>query len=152
MGIDGPCYSLCRTSRAPLRRRFPDAATDNEAALPAFHFLARIADGGVASTPQVCVQPLFRAHSPEFNPITTQFGSRGDDMKFKKLTPNLVVANVEASMKFYQTVFGFQTGFAVPDQPPYVFGSVVSGSAAGEGGVEIFFNEKNAVEIGRAHV
>jgi uncharacterized glyoxalase superfamily protein PhnB len=66
-------------------------------------------------------------------------------MKFKKLTPNLVVANVEASMKFYQTVFGFQTGFAVPDKPPYVFGSVVSGSGS-EGGVEIFFNEKNAVE------
>ena len=66
-------------------------------------------------------------------------------MKFKKLTPNLVVSNVEASMKFYQTVFGFQTGFAVPDKPPYVFGSVVSGSGS-EGGVEIFFNEKNAVE------
>jgi len=65
-------------------------------------------------------------------------------MKFKKLTPNLVVSDVEASMKFYQTVFGFQTGFAAPDQPPYVFGSVVSGLAAGEGGVEIFFNEKNA--------
>jgi len=68
-------------------------------------------------------------------------------MKFNKLTPNLVVSDVEASMKFYQTVFGFQTGFAVPDQPPYVFGSVVSGpGSAGEGGVEIFFNEKNAVE------
>jgi uncharacterized glyoxalase superfamily protein PhnB len=69
-------------------------------------------------------------------------------VKFKKLTPNLVVSDVEANMKFYQTVFGFQIGFAVPDQPPYVFGSVVSGSAgsAGEGGVEIFFNDKKAVE------
>jgi uncharacterized glyoxalase superfamily protein PhnB len=67
-------------------------------------------------------------------------------MKFKKLTPNLVVSDVEASMKFYQTVFGFQTGFAVPDNPPYVFGSVVSGSGGSDGGVEIFFNEKNAVE------
>jgi len=66
-------------------------------------------------------------------------------MKFKKLTPNLVVSDVEASMKFYQTVFGFQTGFTVPDQPPYVFCSVVSGSGP-EGGVEIFFNEKKAVE------
>lgn len=66
-------------------------------------------------------------------------------MKFKKLTPNLVVANVETSLKFYQTVFKFQTGFTVPEQPPYVFGSVVSGSAD-EAGVEIFFNEKNAVE------
>ena len=69
-------------------------------------------------------------------------------MKFKKLTPNLVVSNVEASMKFYQTALKFQTGFTVPDQPPYVFGSVVSGAASGgEAGVEIFFNEKNAVEV-----
>lgn len=67
-------------------------------------------------------------------------------MKFKKLTPNLVVSDVEASMKFYQTVFGFQTGFAVPDNPPYVFGSVVSGSGGSDGGVEIFFNDKKAVE------
>jgi hypothetical protein len=31
------------------------SANQNKAALPAFHFLARIADGGVASTPGVCV-------------------------------------------------------------------------------------------------
>jgi uncharacterized glyoxalase superfamily protein PhnB len=63
-------------------------------------------------------------------------------MKFKKLTPNLVVANVEGSMNFYRTVFGFQTAITVPDKPPYVFGSIVSG---GEGSVEIFFNDKKAV-------
>jgi uncharacterized glyoxalase superfamily protein PhnB len=63
-------------------------------------------------------------------------------MKFKKLTPNLVVSNVEACMNFYRTVFGFQTAITVPDKPPYVFGSVVSG---GDGGVEIFFNDKKAV-------
>ena len=60
-------------------------------------------------------------------------------MKFKKLTPNLVVRNVEASLNFYRNVLGFQPGFTVPDAPPYVFGSVTSD------GVEIFFNDQKAV-------
>jgi uncharacterized glyoxalase superfamily protein PhnB len=60
-------------------------------------------------------------------------------MKFNKLTPNLVVRNVEASLNFYRTVLGFEPGFTVPDQPPYVFGSVTSGA------VEIFFNDQKAV-------
>lgn len=60
-------------------------------------------------------------------------------MTFKKLTPNLVVPNVEASLNFYRNVLGFQPGFTVPEQPPYVFGSVTSGD------VEIFFNDRKAV-------
>jgi uncharacterized glyoxalase superfamily protein PhnB len=61
-------------------------------------------------------------------------------MNFKKLTPNLVVKNVEANLNFYRSVLGFKPGFTVPDKPPYVFGSVTSG------GVEIFFNDQKAVE------
>jgi uncharacterized glyoxalase superfamily protein PhnB len=61
-------------------------------------------------------------------------------MKYQKLTPNLVVNDVEASLNFYQTVLGFERGITVPEQAPYVFGSVTSGS------VEIFFNDKKAVE------
>lgn len=60
-------------------------------------------------------------------------------MKFQKLTPNLVVRDVADSMNFYQTVLGFQPAITVPEQAPYVFGSVVSG------GVEIFFNDQKAV-------
>ena len=60
-------------------------------------------------------------------------------MKFQKLTPNLVVADVAASMEFYRSVLGFQPAIKVPDEPPYVFGSVTSGS------VEIFFNDRKAV-------
>ena len=60
-------------------------------------------------------------------------------MKFQKLTPNLVVRDVTASMQFYKSVLGFQPAITVPDQPPYIFGSVTSG------GVEIFFNDKNFV-------
>src|SRR5271165_3158336 len=71
--------------------------------------------------------------------MTIRFESRGDQMKLKKLTPNLVVRNVEASLNFYRAVLGFQPGFTVPDAPPYVFGSVISDS------VEIFFNDHKAV-------
>lgn len=60
-------------------------------------------------------------------------------MKFQKLTPNLVVRDVAASMEFYGSVLGFQKAITVPDQPPYVFGSVTSGN------VEIFFNDQKAV-------
>ena len=60
-------------------------------------------------------------------------------MTFKKLTPNLVVRDVAASMDFYRTVLGFETEFTVPEQPPYVFGAVHNGP------VEIFFNDRKAV-------
>src|SRR5947207_6602677 len=55
---------------------------------------------------------------------------------FKKVTPNLIVENVERSLAFYEGVLGFTRGFTVPEAPPFVFASVVSG------GVEVFFNEK----------
>ena len=60
-------------------------------------------------------------------------------MKFQKLTPNLLVRDVAASMEFYRSVLGFRPAITVPDQPPYVFGSVTSGN------VEIFFNDRKAV-------
>ena len=60
-------------------------------------------------------------------------------MKLKKLTPNLVVRNVEASLNFYREVLGFGPGITVPEQPPYAFGSVTSGA------VEIFFNDQKVV-------
>jgi uncharacterized glyoxalase superfamily protein PhnB len=56
--------------------------------------------------------------------------------QFRKLTPNLIVADVGRSLAFYTNVLRFTRGITVPEQAPFVFGSVVSG------GVEIFFNEK----------
>ncbi len=61
-------------------------------------------------------------------------------MKYQKLTPNLVVRDVAASVNFYCTVLGFQLGMKVPDAPPYVFASVVTD------GVEIFFNDHKSVK------
>ena len=60
-------------------------------------------------------------------------------MKFQKLTPNLEVRDVAASMEFYRSVLGFRPAITVPDQTPYVFGSVTSDN------VEIFFNDRKAV-------
>jgi len=54
--------------------------------------------------------------------------------QLKKLTPNLIVSNVERSIAFYRDVLGFDPGMTVPDAAPFVFASVQSGP------VEIFFN------------
>lgn len=54
--------------------------------------------------------------------------------ELKKLTPNLVVSNVEQSLAFYCGVLGFTREMTVPAEGPYVFASVQSGP------VEIFLN------------
>lgn len=56
-----------------------------------------------------------------------------------KITPNLIVSNVERSLAFYTDVLGFARGMTVPEQPPLVFASVTSGP------VEIFFNDRSTV-------
>ena len=54
---------------------------------------------------------------------------------FRKLTPNLLVANVERSLAFYIETLGFERGMTVPDASPFVFASVTGGP------VEIFLND-----------
>jgi uncharacterized glyoxalase superfamily protein PhnB len=51
-----------------------------------------------------------------------------------KLTPNLIVSNVEQSMTFYRDVLGFTIVTTVPDAPPYAFAIAMAGQ------VEVFFN------------
>jgi catechol 2,3-dioxygenase-like lactoylglutathione lyase family enzyme len=51
-----------------------------------------------------------------------------------KITPNLVVSNVERSVAFYRDILGFTVTATVPDQSPYVFVAVSSGP------VEVFLN------------
>lgn len=60
-------------------------------------------------------------------------------MQIKKLTPNLVVRNVEASLKFYREILGLEPAMTVPDASPYVFAAVSNGA------VEIFFNDQKTV-------
>jgi len=42
-------------------------------------------------------------------------------MKFSKITPNLVVADMEKSLKFYRDVLGFSVSQTVPDKAPFIF-------------------------------
>ena len=60
-------------------------------------------------------------------------------MKFQKVTPNLVVSDVSGSLKFYEQVLGLARQMTVPEQEPFVFAGVGSGS------VEIFLNQKETV-------
>lgn len=55
-------------------------------------------------------------------------------MAITKLTPNLIVSNVEQSVAFYRDVLGFSVAMTVPDAPPFVFAGVTSGPT------EVFFN------------
>lgn len=56
------------------------------------------------------------------------------DSPIRKLTPNLVVSNVEESMAFYRDVLGFTIVTTVPDAPPYAFAIAMAGD------VQVFFN------------
>ena len=47
-------------------------------------------------------------------------------MKALKLTPNLVVRDVTASLNFYRNVLEFERAFSVPDAPPYVLPHVAA--------------------------
>jgi len=53
-----------------------------------------------------------------------------------RLTPNIIVSNVEQSLAFYRDVLGFQASDMVPEAAPYVFAIVQSGP------VEIFLNAR----------
>jgi uncharacterized glyoxalase superfamily protein PhnB len=72
-------------------------------------------------------------------PSSTHTSEMRRSMKALKLTPNLVVRDVSASLAFYRNVLGFERAFSVPDDPPHVF------AACGGNGIEIFFNDRKAV-------
>lgn len=60
-------------------------------------------------------------------------------MHISKLTPNLIVRNVEQSLNFYREVLGLEKAISLPDESPYVFASVSNGA------IEIFFNDQKTV-------
>jgi catechol 2,3-dioxygenase-like lactoylglutathione lyase family enzyme len=57
---------------------------------------------------------------------------------YTKLTPNLIVADVDRSVAFYRDVLGFTVAMQVPDASPLVFAGMQSGD------VEIFLNSAEA--------
>ncbi len=54
--------------------------------------------------------------------------------ELKKLTPNLIVADVARSVAWYRDLLGFQVITTVPEAAPYVFAILQSGA------VEVFLN------------
>jgi catechol 2,3-dioxygenase-like lactoylglutathione lyase family enzyme len=56
-------------------------------------------------------------------------------MNFKKLTPNLVVADIERSLTFYRDILGFTVSATVPDASPFVFAWMKGGDT------DIFLNQ-----------
>ncbi len=65
--------------------------------------------------------------SPTIGPVQTnvpkhKHGSEeGEATKFNKVTPNLVVADIEKSLKFYRDDLGFSVSQTVPDKSPFIF-------------------------------
>jgi uncharacterized glyoxalase superfamily protein PhnB len=60
-------------------------------------------------------------------------------VRFEGLTPNLLSADVMASVAFYRDLFGFEVHLKVPDEPPYVFASLK------KDGIEFFVNAAGPV-------
>lgn len=64
-------------------------------------------------------------------------------MKFNKVTPNLIVRDMEKSIAFYREVLGFTVSQTVPDKAPFIFAWMKSGEA------DIFLNIHQKPSEGR---
>lgn len=60
-------------------------------------------------------------------------------MHFSDVTPNLVVADVDRSLRFYRDTLGFSIVATVPDAEPFVFVWLQ------RGGVNVFLNARDGV-------
>lgn len=58
--------------------------------------------------------------------------------QLKKLTPNLIVSNVERSIAFYRDILGFTLTTTVPETGPFVFAIILNGA------IELFLNAQEA--------
>jgi catechol 2,3-dioxygenase-like lactoylglutathione lyase family enzyme len=56
-------------------------------------------------------------------------------MQYQKITANLMVRDIDASLKFYVDTLGLERQITVPNQPPFVF------VAVGADAIEIFLNK-----------
>lgn len=63
-------------------------------------------------------------------------------MNFNKITPNLVVADMEASLGFYRDVLGFTISQSVPENAPFIFAWMK------KDGAELFLNQQQKPQPG----
>lgn len=66
--------------------------------------------------------PQSQSNHPLSGTTTSQSQTKKEKpMKFSKITPNLVVTDMEKSLKFYRDVLGFSVSQTVPDKAPFIF-------------------------------
>jgi catechol 2,3-dioxygenase-like lactoylglutathione lyase family enzyme len=64
-------------------------------------------------------------------------------MTFNRITPNVVVADMEASLRFYRDVLGFSVSQTVPEKAPFIFAWMKRDDA------ELFLNQHQEPQPGR---
>lgn len=60
-------------------------------------------------------------------------------MKFADVTPNLIVSDIDRSLRFYRDVLGFSVATTVPDAAPFVFVWLQ------RDGISVFLNARDGV-------
>jgi len=60
-------------------------------------------------------------------------------MKLEKLTPNLMVEDVDLTVQFYAEMLGFRLDQSVPETPPFDWASIKSGT------IEIMFQSRSSL-------
>lgn len=64
-------------------------------------------------------------------------------MTFNRITPNLVVADMEASLRLYRDVLGFSVSQTVPETAPFIFAWMKRDDA------ELFLNQQQKPQPGQ---
>lgn len=92
--------------------------------------------------PKLCLFAISLGAAPFATPQTSNAAStqsatakKEKTMKFNKVTPNLIVADMEKSLAFYRDVLGFSVSQSVPDKAPFIFAWM------NRGGADIFLNQ-----------
>jgi uncharacterized glyoxalase superfamily protein PhnB len=81
---------------------------------------------------------------PASTPTQPDTKKKETTMKFNKITPNLMVADMEKSLKFYRDVLGFTVSQTVPpENPPFIFAWMKRGEA------ELFLNQHMPAQPGQ---
>lgn len=86
------------------------------------------------------------AASASSAPKPAQVSVKEKSMNFHKVTPNLIVADMEKSLKFYRDILGFTVSKTVPDKAPFYFAWMKRGDA------DIFLNQQAPPQPGQPDV
>jgi uncharacterized glyoxalase superfamily protein PhnB len=87
--------------------------------------------------------PLATPQTSTPAPTQSEITKKEKTMKFNKVTPNLIVADMEKSLAFYRDVLGFTVSQSVPDKSPFVFAWI------NRGGADIFLNQHMPPQAGQ---